>query len=361
MRAQARTSSDLLTARSFSTSLAALCAVPDPARPLSARPLSERVSSPVRIDCGSAYRVQVRRETIERYEQALADVPISDRSLSRAEVSRTAAVCHRAAPPAPVRDSQHQGARRDVVQGERAKIAATSRSNAEMVQVPPPPSPTSHERLLGTLIVIVLRAKNLPNRVRIGKQNPYCTITYGLHKKRTDTIERGGQQPEWDAEFRFEILKEGLGGEEQLAADAAIVTHKGGVLPAPGLAPAMVSSTSQGSDVSATGVKVEKRLSKHSLSTPVVSTCAAGKRVLKVACWADDARDPKLIGEGELDIEETIRKGKYDGVFRLPLRVRTKSISPRQIPIPRRLGPARAQGAVCGRGLPGAHMVFERE
>ncbi|GAA5883348.1 hypothetical protein JCM3774_002030 [Rhodotorula dairenensis] len=179
-----------------------------------------------------------------------------------------------------------------------------------MVQVPPPPSPTSQERLLGTLIVIVLRAKNLPNRVRIGKQNPYCTITYGLHKKRTDTIERGGQQPEWDAEFRFEILKEGLGGEEQLAAEAAIVTHKGGVLPAP--APAMAPSTSQGSDVSATGVKVEKRLSKHSLGTPVVSTCASGKRVLKVACWADDARDPKLIGEGELDIEETIRKGKYD-------------------------------------------------
>ncbi|KWU41420.1 hypothetical protein RHOSPDRAFT_12033, partial [Rhodotorula sp. JG-1b] len=116
---------------------------------------------------------------------------------------------------------------------------------------------TSQERLLGTLIVIVLRAKNLPNRVRIGKQNPYCTITYGLHKKRTDTIERGGQQPEWDAEFR------------------------------------------------------------HSLGTPVVSTCAAGKRVLKVACWADDARDPKLIGEGELDIEETIQKGKYDNWVQL--------------------------------------------
>ncbi|KAG0655987.1 hypothetical protein C6P46_000501 [Rhodotorula mucilaginosa] len=182
-----------------------------------------------------------------------------------------------------------------------------------MVQVPPPPSPTSQERLLGTLIVIVLRAKNLPNRVRIGKQNPYCTITYGLHKKRTDTIERGGQQPEWDAEFRFEILKDGLGGKEQLTPESAIVTHKGGVLPAPAMAP----STSQGSDVSATGVKLEKRLSKHSLGTPVISTCAAGKRVLKVACWADDARDPKLIGEGELDIEETIQKGKYDNWVQL--------------------------------------------
>ncbi|BGP56612.1 hypothetical protein JCM8202v2_004240 [Rhodotorula sphaerocarpa] len=177
-----------------------------------------------------------------------------------------------------------------------------------MVQVPAPTSPTVQDRLLGTLIVIVLRAKNLPNRVRIGKQNPYCTITYGLHKKRTDTIERGGQQPEWDAEFRFEILKEGFGGEEQLTAEqAAVVTHKGGVLPAPPMTP----STSQGSDVSSSS-KLEKRASKGTLATPVVSTVNSGRRVLRVACWADDARDPKLIGEGELDIEETIRKGKYD-------------------------------------------------
>lgn len=175
--------------------------------------------------------------------------------------------------------------------------------------MPAPTSPTVQDRLLGTLIVIVLRAKNLPNRVRIGKQNPYCTITYGLHKKRTDTIERGGQQPEWDAEFRFEILKEGFGGEEQLTAEqAAVVTHKGGVLPAPPMTP----STSQGSDVSSSS-KLEKRASKGTLATPVVSTVNSGRRVLRVACWADDARDPKLIGEGELDIEETIRKGKYDG------------------------------------------------
>jgi hypothetical protein len=35
----------------------------------------------------------------------------------------------------------------------------------------------------------------------------------------------------------------------------------------------------------------------------------------RTPCWADDARDPKLIGEGELDIEETIQKGKYDSAF----------------------------------------------
>ncbi|KAL7343762.1 C2 domain-containing protein [Rhodotorula toruloides] len=135
-----------------------------------------------------------------------------------------------------------------------------------MVQLPPPPSPTSGERLLGTLVVIVLRAKNLPNRVRIGKQNPYATVTYGLHKKRTDTIERGGQQPEWDAEFRFEILKDD---------------------------------------------------SNSLVVAPLATGYPPGRRVLRIACWADDARDPKLIGEGELDIEETIKVGKFDDWVKL--------------------------------------------
>lgn len=45
--------------------------------------------------------------------------------------------------------------------------------------------------ILGTLVVIVIRARNLPNRVRIGKQNAYALVVYGPHKKRTKTIERG--------------------------------------------------------------------------------------------------------------------------------------------------------------------------
>ncbi|KPV74215.1 uncharacterized protein RHOBADRAFT_27679, partial [Rhodotorula graminis WP1] len=129
----------------------------------------------------------------------------------------------------------------------------------------PPPSASSRDRLLGTLVCIVLRAKNLPNKARIGKQNPYCTIQYGLHKKRTATIERGGQQPEWDAEFRFE-------------------------------------------------------------ARPVVPPLATGyppnRRVLRIACWADDARDPKLIGEGELDFEATVKSGKFDDWVQLSRKAR---------------------------------------
>jgi hypothetical protein len=151
--------------------------------------------------------------------------------------------------------------------------------------------------VLGTLVVIVLRAKNLPNRVRIGKQNPYATVTYGLHKKRTSTIERGGQQPEWDAEFRFEILKEGLGGEEQLAAEAStLVNASGGIGPLPPAKDGAVAAP------------------RASLA-PQTPGQPPGKRVLRIACWADDARDPKLIGEGELDIEQTIKAGTFDRKF----------------------------------------------
>ncbi|GAA5888100.1 hypothetical protein JCM16303_001504 [Sporobolomyces ruberrimus] len=161
----------------------------------------------------------------------------------------------------------------------------------------PPPAPAPQERLLGTLIVIVLRAKNLPNRVRIGKQNPYATVTYGFHKKRTETIERGGQQPTWDAEFRFEILKEEYENEHLEAGGAAHVDKRGGVLP---------MSTKDAT----TGTN---RLEK---AKPTV-TVGDGRRILKLACWADDNRDPRLIGEAELNIEDTIRKGNFDDWVKL--------------------------------------------
>ncbi|GAA6049096.1 hypothetical protein JCM3770_003884 [Rhodotorula araucariae] len=173
-----------------------------------------------------------------------------------------------------------------------------------MVQLPPPPSPPMRDRLLGTLVCIVLRAKNLPNKARIGKQNPYCTVQYGIHKKRTATIERGGQQPEWDAEFRFEILKDAYDAHAQCAAGGALVTHKGGVLPAP---PPGTDTTGAGAS------KLEKRSPHGSLAVaPLATGYPPGKRVLRIACWADDARDPKLIGEGELDFDDTIKTGKFD-------------------------------------------------
>jgi hypothetical protein len=48
---------------------------------------------------------------------------------------------------------------------------------------------------IGTLVVIVDRAKNLPNRKTIGKQDPYCAARLGKEAKKTETDRRGGQTP----------------------------------------------------------------------------------------------------------------------------------------------------------------------
>ncbi|KAI8315076.1 hypothetical protein K4K61_003036 [Colletotrichum sp. SAR11_59] len=59
--------------------------------------------------------------------------------------------------------------------------------------------------LIGTLVAIVDRAKNLPNRKTMGKQDPYCAARLGKEAKKTTTDIRGGQTPKWDQELRFAV------------------------------------------------------------------------------------------------------------------------------------------------------------
>ncbi|KAH7149472.1 hypothetical protein B0J13DRAFT_674613 [Dactylonectria estremocensis] len=59
--------------------------------------------------------------------------------------------------------------------------------------------------VVGTLVAIVDRAKNLPNRKTIGKQDPYCAARLGKEAKKTTTDVRGGQTPKWDQELRFTV------------------------------------------------------------------------------------------------------------------------------------------------------------
>ncbi|KAI5860137.1 hypothetical protein GGS23DRAFT_250906 [Durotheca rogersii] len=58
---------------------------------------------------------------------------------------------------------------------------------------------------IGTLVLIVDRAKNLPNRKTIGKQDPYCAARLAKEAKKTTTDIRGGQTPKWDQELRFAV------------------------------------------------------------------------------------------------------------------------------------------------------------
>ncbi|KAF2753447.1 hypothetical protein EJ05DRAFT_490143 [Pseudovirgaria hyperparasitica] len=58
---------------------------------------------------------------------------------------------------------------------------------------------------IGTLVAVFDRAKNLPNRRSMGKQDPYCAARLGKEAKKTNTDRRGGQTPRWDQELRFTV------------------------------------------------------------------------------------------------------------------------------------------------------------
>ncbi|KAF3940417.1 hypothetical protein ABW19_dt0203889 [Dactylella cylindrospora] len=59
--------------------------------------------------------------------------------------------------------------------------------------------------IIGTLVAVVDRAKNLPNLKSIGKQDPYCVLRLGKNAQKTEPDKRGGQTPKWDAELRFPV------------------------------------------------------------------------------------------------------------------------------------------------------------
>lgn len=59
--------------------------------------------------------------------------------------------------------------------------------------------------VIGTLVVIMDRARNLPNKRTMGKQDPYCAARLGKEAKKTRTDKRGGQTPRWDQELRFTV------------------------------------------------------------------------------------------------------------------------------------------------------------
>lgn len=135
-------------------------------------------------------------------------------------------------------------------------------------------------REIGTLIVVVLKAKNLPNKRHIGKQAPYCAITHNDHKRRTRVIKRGGQHPEWDEEFRFTIY-------EDMEAE------------------------------------IPKPAQRDELPPPLPPKRSKGPKkikggcLMKLQCYADDIRDPDFIGETLVDLTEALTKGETDEWFTL--------------------------------------------
>lgn len=110
---------------------------------------------------------------------------------------------------------------------------------------------------LGTLVVVVLKAKNLMDK-HFYKQDVFAQVSLHSSSSPTPTVKRtavdvkAGQTPLWDQEIRLSVSKEiGSGGKN---------------------------------------------------------------RTLEVSCWSKEHRKEDLLGMGTLDITETLRTGEFDGM-----------------------------------------------
>lgn len=91
-------------------------------------------------------------------------------------------------------------------------------------------------------------------------------------------MKRGGQHPEWDDELRFPLYET---VEDELARTAGGSKD----VDAPPPPPPKDGSKSR----------------KHA------------KKILTLSCYADDPREPDLIGETTVDLTEALTKGEIDG------------------------------------------------
>ncbi|KAI9510409.1 hypothetical protein F5148DRAFT_995161 [Russula earlei] len=131
-------------------------------------------------------------------------------------------------------------------------------------------------RNIGTLIVVILKARNLPNKRQFGKQDPFCMVVHNGETRKTRVIRRGGQHPEWDEEVRFTIYED---------PDALGASDDGTPPPLPpkaGRGPKNIQ----------------------------------GGEKMALACFAAD-KEPEFIGETTVDLTEVLTKGETDEWFTL--------------------------------------------
>ncbi|CAO3647917.1 unnamed protein product [Cunninghamella blakesleeana] len=60
-------------------------------------------------------------------------------------------------------------------------------------------------KVIGELAVVALKARDLPNREIVGKQDPFCVFRLGEDAKKTKTDYRGGQYPIWDDQVNLMV------------------------------------------------------------------------------------------------------------------------------------------------------------
>ncbi|KAI0255122.1 C2 domain-containing protein, partial [Lactifluus subvellereus] len=113
----------------------------------------------------------------------------------------------------------------------------------------------SKESVSGTLVIVVLKAQHLIDNHTFYKQDPYVKLSLSGATKQTPVDPKGGQHPVWDAELRFPISK----------------------------------------DPSKTN------------------------RTLTISVFSEEKRDDELLGEGTVDITDTLKTGEFDVIDWVPL------------------------------------------
>lgn len=131
----------------------------------------------------------------------------------------------------------------------------------------------------------------------------------GEDKQKTKAIKRGGQHPEWDEELRFTILEDA--DDILTRSDSRGNNSLSSSTSQPSVSVSSLSSSTAGKDTPpAPGVITAGALASKSRKGPIHKK---GGKSMKVACYADDAKEPELIGEVVVPIEEALKKGEVDG------------------------------------------------
>lgn len=109
-------------------------------------------------------------------------------------------------------------------------------------------------------------------------------------------MSRGGQHPEWDEELRFTILEDAddILARTQSASDGLT---------------ASTSSASSLSRIDSPGVTTAQALATKSRKGPLGKK---GGKSMRLACYADDAKEPELIGECAVSIDDVLKLGEVD-------------------------------------------------
>lgn len=129
----------------------------------------------------------------------------------------------------------------------------------------------------------------------ISKSSPLCTRCSAYVTAANDS---GGQHPEWDEELRFPIMEDIDDILEAAAAQSSLKGKNTDLPPLP-TEPGVVTPATLASNARKAAANTPKK--KKASKSMVVS------------CYADDPKEPELIGEVVVVIDDVMKKGEEDG------------------------------------------------